>query len=110
MISSKEKLSVEVANINGVQVNAVDMPEATHRHDLHQLASDASRTDYQSLGGQHFLGNVSPIYDFEFVLHSVINYKMFKKVWKRASHTKDINETIACLRESEVRVTFTDIW
>ena len=56
------------------------------------------------------MGNVSPIYDFEFVLHSVINYKMFKKVWKRASHTKDINETIACLRESEVRVTFTDIW
>lgn len=49
MTLPKQKLSVQIADLNCVQVNDVDVPEAREREGLEELAPDASSPDHQNL-------------------------------------------------------------
>lgn len=47
MLVSKEELSIEIAEINRIEVNNVDLPKAGEDEVLEQLASNASSANHQ---------------------------------------------------------------
>lgn len=48
MLLAKEELTVEVAEVNGVQINDVDLAEAGEDKIFQKLAADASSADHQN--------------------------------------------------------------
>ena len=50
MFVAKKKLSIEVAEVDGVQINNVDLAEAGENKVLQELATNSSGTDHQNAG------------------------------------------------------------
>lgn len=48
MLLTKEELTVEVAEVDGVQINDVDLTEAGENKILQQLAANSSSADHQN--------------------------------------------------------------
>lgn len=48
MLLTKEKLPVEVAEIDGIQINNMDLAEAGEDEILQKLAANSSRADHQN--------------------------------------------------------------
>jgi len=61
MFSSKEELSVEVADINGVQINNGDPSESGERETLDELTANTASADYQDISGQNFVSSLFTI-------------------------------------------------
>ena len=50
MFVTKKELTIEVAKVDGVQINNVDLAEAGEDKVLQELATDSSGTDHQNAG------------------------------------------------------------
>ena len=54
MFVTEKKLSIEVAEVDGVQINDVDLAEAGENKVLQELATNSSGTDHQNAGLDNF--------------------------------------------------------
>ena len=50
MFVTKKELTIEVAEVDGVQINYVDLAEAGENKVLQELATNSSGTDHQNAG------------------------------------------------------------
>ena len=50
MFVTKEELTIEVAKVDGVQIDNVDLAEAGENKVLQELATNSSGTDHQNAG------------------------------------------------------------
>ena len=50
MFVTKKELTIEVAEVDGVQINNVDLAEAGENKVLEELATNSSGTDHQNTG------------------------------------------------------------
>ena len=50
MFVTKKKLTIEIAEVDGVQIDNVDLAEAGENKVLQELATNSSGTDHQNAG------------------------------------------------------------
>ena len=67
VLSSEQKLAIQVADVDGVQVDDLDVSEPSETEGLDQFAADAACSDNEDLGGNNFLCGLLSVNGFELV-------------------------------------------
>ena len=88
MLAPKQKLPVQVAEVDGVQVDNVNLPEASQNEVLEEFATDAASADHQnaSLVGQRIRLRGS--------VHDLVRTHLFDAAVRRAERLSAVLLTL----------------